>query len=206
MEYKTLYPWAPNNLLEETSEYNTREKIVLYRKTEHPKKKWVFGRENDKCVRVVPCRIDDPVCCDESLNPKGPFSFFYSTIFKRFSSAYPYTTLREPSSPKLIPPLPNSIQIVGRLFGVSPFSATTLAICHQWKSSYIFLKPNAWVASCGWASTGFLGEFCCPSSSNLTKASKANSSKSIAAKTTQLFWMCFLHTGLRNQDSKSPGP
>ena len=69
-------------------------------------------------------------------------------ILRRFSSAYPYTTLKEPSSPKLMSPLPSYIQIAGRLFRVSPFSAATLAICHQCKSSYILSKPNTWVASC----------------------------------------------------------
>ena len=58
-------------------------KIVLYRKSEHPKKKCLFSREDDKFVKVVPCRVDEPVCCDESSDPNGPFCFFYSTVFKK---------------------------------------------------------------------------------------------------------------------------
>jgi len=58
MDYKTLYLWAPSNLLEETSEFTTREKIVLYRKSEHPKKKCLFGREDDRFARLVLCRVD----------------------------------------------------------------------------------------------------------------------------------------------------
>jgi len=61
MDYKTMYPWAPSPLLEETSEFITREKIGLYRKSEHPKKKCLFGREDDRFVWVVPCREDELV-------------------------------------------------------------------------------------------------------------------------------------------------
>jgi len=78
-----MYPWAPSPLLEETSEFTTCEKIVLYRKSEHRKKKCFFGREDNKFIRVVPCREDEPVCCDKASNPDGPFCFFYSTVFKK---------------------------------------------------------------------------------------------------------------------------
>jgi len=90
MDYKTMYPWAPSPLLEETSEFTTREKIVLYRKSEHPKKKCRFGREDDKFVRVVPCRADEPVCCDEASDPDGPFCFFYSTVFQKLLLRLPF--------------------------------------------------------------------------------------------------------------------
>ena len=83
MDYKTLYPWALSNLLEETSEFTTHAKIVLYRKSEHPKKNFLFGNEHDKFVKVVPCSVNEPVCCDESSNPEGPFCFIYSTVFKK---------------------------------------------------------------------------------------------------------------------------
>jgi len=83
MDYKTLYPWAPSNLLEETSEFTTHAKIVLYRKSEHPKKKCLFGREDDKFVKVAPCRAYEPICCDEASDPDGPFCFFYSIVFKK---------------------------------------------------------------------------------------------------------------------------
>jgi len=52
MDYKTLYPWVPSNLLEKTSEFTTHAKIVLYRKSEHPKKNFLFGKENEKFVRL----------------------------------------------------------------------------------------------------------------------------------------------------------
>ena len=44
MDYKALYPWAPQNLLEEFSIYTSREKIVALRKSEC-QNKCHFGRE-----------------------------------------------------------------------------------------------------------------------------------------------------------------
>jgi len=32
---------------------------------------------------MVECREDEPICCDESSNPDGPFCFFYATFFKK---------------------------------------------------------------------------------------------------------------------------
>jgi len=81
-DYKTLYPWAPSNLLEETSEFTTHESIVLYRKSESCHKSGV--------MRVVPCNVNEPVCCDESLDSEGPFCSIYSTIFKKLSLDLPF--------------------------------------------------------------------------------------------------------------------
>jgi len=55
---------------------------VQYRKNEHPKK-CIFDREDDKYVRVEPCREGELLCCDDLSDPEGPFCFFYATIFKR---------------------------------------------------------------------------------------------------------------------------
>ena len=89
-DYKSLYPWAPTNLLEETSKFTTHESIVLYRKSESCHKSRIFEREHDKFVRVVPCKADEPVCCDESSDSEGPFFFIYSTIFKKLSLCLPF--------------------------------------------------------------------------------------------------------------------
>ena len=51
-------------------------------KSEQPKN-CILGRENDRGLRVVPCRIDEPVCCDEASDPDDLFCFFYSTVFKK---------------------------------------------------------------------------------------------------------------------------
>jgi len=60
MDYRTMYPWAPENLLEETSIYTSSEQIVLYMKSERPKK-CILGRENDSGLKLVPCEEDELV-------------------------------------------------------------------------------------------------------------------------------------------------
>jgi len=85
MDYKTLYPWAPQNLLGEVSDYTSSKSIVALRK-----KKCRLGKDNDR-VQIVPCGEDEPVCCDESSDPNGPFCFFYATVFKNFLLRLPLT-------------------------------------------------------------------------------------------------------------------
>ena len=89
MDYRTMYPWALENLLEETSIYTSHEEIVFYMKSERPKK-CIFGRENDRGLKLVPCREDESVCCDESSVPDGPFCYFYTTAFKKVLLCLPF--------------------------------------------------------------------------------------------------------------------
>jgi len=63
---------------------------MLYRKSEHPKKNCLFGKEHDKFVKVMPCMEDEPVCCDESSDLDGPFYFIYSTVFKKLLLRLPF--------------------------------------------------------------------------------------------------------------------
>jgi len=77
MDYKTLYPWAPSNLISETSSYTSHEKIVALRK-----KKCHFGRK-DNWIFLDPCSPDEPVCCDEAISPSNPFCYVYATVFQR---------------------------------------------------------------------------------------------------------------------------
>jgi len=87
MDYRTTYSWSPENLLEETSIYTSHEQIMIYMKSERPKK-CIFGRENDRDLKLMPCRANEPVCCDESSDPDGPFFYFYTTIFKKVPFTY----------------------------------------------------------------------------------------------------------------------
>jgi len=77
-----MYPWAFDTLLGETSIYTSSEEIVRYMKSERPKK-CILGRENDRGLRVVPCREDEPVCYDESSDSDGLFCYFYNMVFKK---------------------------------------------------------------------------------------------------------------------------
>jgi len=85
MDYETLYPWAPQNLLEETSDYTSHEHIVTLRKS-----KFRFGKKDDK-LKIVPCREDEPICCDESSDPESPFCFFYAIVLKKVLLRLPFT-------------------------------------------------------------------------------------------------------------------
>jgi len=62
--------------------YISSEQMVLYMESERPKK-CILGRENDRGLRVVQCREDEPVCCDEFSDPNGPFCYFYTTVLKK---------------------------------------------------------------------------------------------------------------------------
>jgi len=149
MDYKTMYPWAPSPLLEETSEFTTCEKIVLYRKSEHPKKKCLFGREDDKFVKVVPCMVDELVCCDEASDPDGPFCFFYSIVLKKLLLRLPVYSFKRAflteinTAPAQLHP--NSWAFV-RGFSI---------LCHRFghlplvEVFLYFFKPRDQVASCG---------------------------------------------------------
>ena len=75
-------PWAFDTLLGETSIYTSLEEIVLYMKSERPKK-CIFSGKNDRGLKLVPCREDEPICCDESSDQDGPFCYFYTTVFKK---------------------------------------------------------------------------------------------------------------------------
>jgi len=78
MDYHTMYPWAPKNLLDETSFYTSRERVVTLRKSGCH-----FGKAHDRFVIILARKEDEPVCCDESSDPEGPFCFFYTIVFKK---------------------------------------------------------------------------------------------------------------------------
>jgi len=131
-----MYPWALDNLIEETSIYTSSEQIVLYMKSEHPKK-CILGRENDRALKLRPCR-DKPVCCDESSDPDGPFLLFLHHHFQKSSSPTSlYNFEKELLTEINVAPAqlhPNSWAFVG----VFPFSAPISAISHQ-SSVEVFL-------------------------------------------------------------------
>jgi len=68
MDYRTMYPWAPDNLLEETSMYTSYEQIVLYKKRKRPKK-CIIGRENEPKMFISRVWKDQGLCMD--LNSSG---------------------------------------------------------------------------------------------------------------------------------------
>jgi len=90
-DYKSLYRWAPDALLNETSSFTSLASITAYRKKQTCHKSCVFGKDHDKFVRMVACREGEPMCANESLDPEGPFCFIYSTVFRRIGLRLPFT-------------------------------------------------------------------------------------------------------------------
>jgi len=144
-----MYPLASNTLLGETSIYTSSEEIVRYMKSERPKK-CILGRENDRGLKLVPCREDEPICCDESSDPDGLFCYFYTTVFKKVFLHLPLYNFEKEINVAPGQLHPNSWAFV-RVF---PSFVPISAICHHWRSFCISSKPNALVASCGCPSTG----------------------------------------------------
>jgi len=78
MDYSSIYPWAKKDLLKETFYYTTRMRIRELRENG-----CVLSKKREGFVKTVECREGEPVCCDESSDPNGPFCFFYATFFKK---------------------------------------------------------------------------------------------------------------------------
>jgi len=78
MNYNAMYPWAKNDLLNETSFYTTRERIRNLRKSGCS-----FGKRHDRFIRITECREEELVCYDESSDLEGLFYFFYGNLFKK---------------------------------------------------------------------------------------------------------------------------
>jgi len=83
MDYAFAYPWARKELLRETSIFTTHLKIRDLREYE------CLSKMNEHLVKVVVYGESEPICCDESFDPKGPFCFFYTTIFTKIKLHLP---------------------------------------------------------------------------------------------------------------------
>jgi len=78
MDYSVLYPWAKKYLLKETSYYTTQQRLKDLRENG-----CTMSKRHESHVITVECREGKPICCDEYLDPEGPFCFFYATFFKK---------------------------------------------------------------------------------------------------------------------------
>jgi len=90
-DYQSLYRWAPDTFLKETSNFTSLASIAAYRKKQKCHKSRVFGKDHNKFMRMVPCRVGESVCSYESSDPKGPFCFVYSTVFRRLGLRLPFS-------------------------------------------------------------------------------------------------------------------
>jgi len=90
INYQSLYRWALDSLFAETSQIKTFKDVDVYKEGESDEKFRIFGREHDRFVKVRPCRDGEHVCLDDRADPKEPFFFMYSTIFKRLKLRLPF--------------------------------------------------------------------------------------------------------------------
>ena len=91
VDYKTLYHWAPEELLDETSKISSIKDIKAYKESESYEKFRIFGREYDAYVSVQPCKEGEPIFVDDRTSPEELFFFMNSTIFKRIKLRLPLT-------------------------------------------------------------------------------------------------------------------
>jgi len=91
VNYKALYPWAPDELL---AEYSSLTSLKDWR--DHVGDPSVyqfnaFARRHDAYISVRPCNPGEPVCVDDRSNNGVPFFFFYQTVFKRIGMRFPFS-------------------------------------------------------------------------------------------------------------------
>jgi len=91
INYKALYPWASDELLDEcsslTSMKDLRDHISGPSVYEHR----AFARRHDNDIVVLPCTPNEPVCGDERSNNGVPFFYFYQTVLKRIGMRLPFS-------------------------------------------------------------------------------------------------------------------
>ena len=92
VNYKSLYPWASDELLAETSTLTSIADWRAHLDSEPKFKGRAFGRESDAYISVRPCTEGKPVCMDSRANEGEPFFFFYQTVFKRIRQCLPFNS------------------------------------------------------------------------------------------------------------------
>ena len=91
VDYRALYPWAFEDLLDETSALTSSKDVMKHRKDEVAHMLRVFGPECDAYVSVQTYAVGESVCADERANSGEPFFFLYTTILKRIKLRLPLT-------------------------------------------------------------------------------------------------------------------
>jgi len=149
IDYKSLYHWAPDSLLAETSKITSIEDIAAYKESETSHKTRIFRKEHDRFVKVLPCRKSKLVSIDESPTQKVPSSSYTPPSSIVSSFAYHSRALNAHFLPRSTWPLPSYIPTTGHSSGPSLFYATTLAICHRWMSFCTSSRLRVQGRSCG---------------------------------------------------------
>ena len=101
-----------------------------------------FDKENDRSLKIISCREDEPAYCDESSDPEGPFCYFYATVFKRILLRLPLLNFEKELLTEInVAPAQLHSNSWAFVWGFI-ILCTQLAFFHLLKSSYISLRPN----------------------------------------------------------------
>ena len=65
IHYQSLYRWAPDSLLVETSKISSFKQIEVYKEGESKEKFCIFRKEHDRFVQILPCKEDVPRCAND---------------------------------------------------------------------------------------------------------------------------------------------
>jgi len=88
VNYKALYPWAPDELCSSlTSLEDWRDHVGepgAYQGS-------AFAKRHDIYIVVRPCTPGELVCIDERSNNEEAFFFLYQTVFKRIGLRLPFS-------------------------------------------------------------------------------------------------------------------
>jgi len=66
-----MYPWAKKDLMKETSFYTPHQRLRDLREND-----CTMSKRHESHVKIIKCKEGEPICCDESSDPEGPFCFF----------------------------------------------------------------------------------------------------------------------------------
>ena len=125
MNYRALYSWAPDELLEESSTLTSMKDWRDHIKGSGIYQHCAFARRHDEDISVLPCIPGEPVCGDERANNGVPFFFFYQVVFKRIGMRLPSRGSKGNYSQKLMSPQPSYIPTAGLSSKSSTFCAGT---------------------------------------------------------------------------------
>jgi len=81
-DYKALYTWAPDDLLNECTTLTTFQDLEDHRGDPRLYNFNAFCRTHDAHISVRPGRPGEPVCVDDRPRKGNPFFFMYQTVFK----------------------------------------------------------------------------------------------------------------------------
>jgi len=94
VNYRALYPWASDELLEEysclVSTKAWRDHVGQSSAYDHR----AFAKRHDDDITVFPCTLGEPVCGDERANNGVPFFYFYQVVSKRIGMRLPFSRFK----------------------------------------------------------------------------------------------------------------